>query len=322
MRELRVAANSSMPAGLHVKWGRLCACVLIACMLITGSFLLGQSVQLFSNNSSVAAAPAALVPHAEVSAPVAAAGRLAPERRPEPNPHLLPGPKPTKVERKAAPINIRRRVVVTEELEEYASLVQEPVDAQWQLLDRAAPKALGAPAAFTKAESEFFLALTLLELNVTTVCQLGVGSARSAITWLESASWVHVYAFEPSGIAWTDDGSMAKSFAGDPAAARASRWQPPPLRPCRVLCEILLTHPAQPADGGAGVSRTGVPGALSLGAAGDGEPARGGDERGGGGADGSVRDRAARASWRGDRHVARPTRRLPPRGLGLALPPA
>lgn len=49
--------------------------------------------------------------------------------------------------------------------------------------------------AFTRAESEFYISLTLLNLNVTTICELGAPSAHSAIAWLESVPWVSVYSF-------------------------------------------------------------------------------------------------------------------------------
>ena len=119
---------------------------------------------------------------------------------------------------KAAPA----RVWVTEELEEYASLITAEVEQAWKTLEEHAGDATSSLV--TAEQSEFYSALTMLSLNVTTVCELGVGDGRLAITWLEALPWTRVYSFgrpltPAESSSAQGDGSFAPSPALEPTAA-------------------------------------------------------------------------------------------------------
>ena len=110
------------------------------------------------------------------------------------------------------------RVWVTEELEDYASLITDEVEQAWRSMEEHAGDATrGASSLFTAEQSEFYSALTMLSLNVTTVCELG-GDGRSAITWLEALPWTRVYSFgRPMTSAESSGAQGDGSFAPSPA---------------------------------------------------------------------------------------------------------
>eukprot|EP01048_Picozoa_sp_COSAG05_P009599 COSAG05_NODE_798_length_7245_cov_46.630982_9_plen_164_part_00 len=71
---------------------------------------------------------------------------------------------------------------VTNSLDEYASLVQEEVEPVWRELDKAhlaARRYRGLPGLvdlFERRQSEFNMAITMLQLNVSNVCEVGMSS--------------------------------------------------------------------------------------------------------------------------------------------------
>ena len=113
-----------------------------------------------------------------------------------------------------------KRVWVTEELAEYASLVQEGINEGWARMDAelhgpggGGGGGLRRAAPFGRAESEFFAALTQLSLNVSTVCELGMGGdGRSAVTWLEALPWTTVYTLGRPPPEESDDSGGDGSF--------------------------------------------------------------------------------------------------------------
>lgn len=116
-----------------------------------------------------------------------------------------------------------KKVWVTEELEEYASLITDAVSEAWELMEADQPD---PPGPFTLKQSEFYAALTLLSLNISTVCELGAADGRSAITWLEALPWTQVYSFSrPQGLdpeAAQEDGSFGAPVmetSGEPRTA-------------------------------------------------------------------------------------------------------
>jgi hypothetical protein len=69
---------------------------------------------------------------------------------------------------------------VTDELEQYASLIQsEDVNVVWEELDAALARVGldNASRVFSQRQSEFALALTF-NMNVSTVCEIGAASGR------------------------------------------------------------------------------------------------------------------------------------------------
>ena len=116
----------------------------------------------------------------------------------------------------AAKSHVHKRVWVTEELAEYASLITDDVMQAWALMEADQEH---APSPFTLKQSEFYAALTLLSLNVSTVCELGAADGRSAITWLEALPWTQVYSFGrarvPDSGAVQEDGSFGPPLIGD-----------------------------------------------------------------------------------------------------------
>ncbi len=109
----------------------------------------------------------------------------------------------------ATKLKAPKRVWVTEELAEYASLITDEVMQAWALMEA---DQRHAPSAFTVQQAEFYAALTMLSLNVSTVCELGAADGRSATTWLEALPWTQVYSFSraqvPDGGGVQQDGSF------------------------------------------------------------------------------------------------------------------
>eukprot|EP01047_Picozoa_sp_COSAG01_P047725 COSAG01_NODE_4586_length_4894_cov_6.028989_3_plen_242_part_00 len=107
-----------------------------------------------------------------------------------------------------AHVKPKRKVVgqqhwVTDELDQYASLVQVEVRAAWAGLDavEASRNPAGGIVGFGDDQSEFFLGMSMTSLDIEVVCEVGAVSGRSAITWLESGDQVEVWSFlRPTGL--------------------------------------------------------------------------------------------------------------------------
>lgn len=73
---------------------------------------------------------------------------------------------------------------VTASLDQYASLAQEEVEPVWRELDSAhqtARSSRGLPPLvdmYERRQSEFNMAITMLQMNVSTVCEIGMGSGE------------------------------------------------------------------------------------------------------------------------------------------------
>ena len=117
----------------------------------------------------------------------------------------------------AAKHQVRKRLWVTEELAEYASLITDDVMQAWALMEADQKH---TPSPFTLKQSEFYAALTLLSLNVSTVCELGAADGRSAITWLEALPWTQVYSFGRARV--PDSGAVQEDGSFGPPLMEAS----------------------------------------------------------------------------------------------------
>ena len=142
--------------------------------------------------------------------------------------HTTPASPSAPTKRKAA----RKRVWVTEELEEYASLITDEVEQAWAQMETDPEH---TPSPFTPKQSEFYAALTLLSLNVSTVCELGAGDGRSAITWLEALPWTRVVSFGRAPELHQEDSGSTQ--------ADGSFGPPPPPPPLDAVAEDLTTTP-------------------------------------------------------------------------------
>lgn len=85
---------------------------------------------------------------------------------------------------------------ITDDLQQYASLIQEDVNSLWRDMEKNITRPNSEHRTdFTSQQSEFYQAISMLPLNVSTVCEIGPATGRSTISWLESAPWVHVWSF-------------------------------------------------------------------------------------------------------------------------------
>ncbi len=115
-----------------------------------------------------------------------------------------------------AKLKTPKKVFVTEELSQYASLITDEVLQAWALMEADQGQAMSA---FTAQQSEFYAALTMLSLNVSTVCELGAADGRSAITWLEALPWTQVYSFSRAQVPDDGGGQQDGSFGPPPMEA-------------------------------------------------------------------------------------------------------